>query len=117
LYESIVAKVAATFSACRVTNVNWSHFSVSKSLFGKYQEARWGSSEWVHYWALPPQFEILHSNIAESTNSIIELTRNGTWLDTIETIVDKICKHISTLQEESKGEKGIFASMAHVIQQ
>jgi MULE transposase domain len=113
-----VARVAATFSARMEEELLKETGNVSqraRNYLEDIEKYRWRSSEWVHDRSLPPQFGILNSNIAESTNSMFEGERNGTWLDTIETILDIMCKRILTLREESKGEKGVNATTAALL--
>jgi hypothetical protein len=80
------------------------------------EKHRWWSSKWVHDRSLPPRFGILNSKTAESANAMFEGARNGTWLDTIVTILDIMSKGISVLREEYKGEKGVTATTAALLQ-
>jgi hypothetical protein len=63
---------------------------------------------------LPPRFGILNSSIAESSNYMFEDALNGIWLETIDTILDKMCKQISTICEESKGQKGMVPKLSQI---
>ena len=56
---------------------------------------------------LPPRYGILTSNISESANSMFNNARDGTWLNTIDSILAYTMERISTIRSELKEEDGI----------
>jgi hypothetical protein len=71
------------------------------------------SSEWFHDRSLPPRFGILNSNMAESTNSMFEGARNGTWLDTIETILKICASKYRRYEKKAKVKRELLQQQPH----
>jgi MULE transposase domain len=68
----------------------------------------WRSTAWLdddHY--LPPRYGIVTSNISESSNRLFESARAGTWLFTLDEIINKMGDRISEKRELYDGKDGI----------
>jgi hypothetical protein len=65
---------------------------------------------------LLPQYGITSSNISEATNSMFANARWGTWLSTIEEIIDKMTTRISEAKIRAINKTGIVPSMKDNIQ-
>jgi hypothetical protein len=103
-----VGKLGATSSVCIEEELLTETEKIStrqRTYLEAIEKNRWRSSEWVQDQTL--RFGILNSNIAESSNSMFKDACKGTWLETLDTILDKMRKQISTLPEESKRKKGV----------
>jgi hypothetical protein len=76
----------------------------------------WRLSEWVTDQSLPPRFGIISLNMSESANSMFEDARHGSWLDTMDFILDKMCNRISQLQKNVKNCCGISPTTRGVLE-
>lgn len=62
----------------------------------------WRSTAWMGTEILPPRYGILTSNSSESANNMFSDARRGSWLYTIDTMLNIMIRRNSELQEKYK---------------
>jgi hypothetical protein len=60
----------------------------------------WQCTAWLGTEALPPRYGVYTSNASESANNMFKEARHGSWLDTIDTMLDIIIKRNAELQQK-----------------
>jgi hypothetical protein len=69
---------------------------------------KWRSTAWLDdNCYLPPRYGIVTSNTSESSNAMLESARTGPWLNTIDSIWDKVNNGISEKYLGAKANEGI----------
>ena len=56
------------------------------------------------------------TNMSESTNSMLEKARDGTWLDCMGIIPTTMLRRICQLRDDHRGKAGVVEHMKHVLQ-
>lgn len=64
---------------------------------------------------LPPRYGIVASNIFDSTNSMFEMVRDGSWLHCLDTLLMKMMMGICMLRDEHKGKTGIIEKLVALL--
>ena len=67
----------------------------------------WRSTAWLDDLTLPPRFGIVTSNMSESMNNMFEKARDGSWLNSMDTILGKMMERISLLRKAADGKSGV----------
>jgi hypothetical protein len=76
----------------------------------------WLSSEWVIDNNLPPRYGITTSNMSESMNNMLQGARDVCWLESIDFIITKMSKRISTLRTKYKNLSGVVDNALSIMQ-
>ena len=63
---------------------------------------QWRSTSWRDDPCLPPRYGVVTSNMSESTNSMFEGARAGSWLFAMDYILGKMMERITVLQTSAK---------------
>ena len=69
--------------------------------------SQWRNIAWLDNPCLPTRFGIVTSNMSESSNSMFEEARTGSWLSTLDKVLGKMFERISSLRARVKGKSGI----------
>jgi len=77
--------------------------------------SQWRNTAWLADPTLPQRYGIRTSNMSESSNSMFEKSRDGSWLFTVDTILSKIVLRIASLREAHKGKIGVVDKVASKI--
>ncbi len=62
----------------------------------------WRCTSWLDEQILPPRYGIYTSNVSESANNMFKNAPDGSWLDTVDTMLDIMIKRNSEFQEKYK---------------
>jgi len=77
--------------------------------------SQWRSTAWLDDPSLPPRYGIVTTNMSESTNSMFENARDGSWLHTIDCVLRKMMLRIATLHEKHKGKEGAVDTVVGLL--
>ena len=69
---------------------------------------QWRSTTWLEDTGLPPRYGIVTSNMSESMNNMFEKARDGSWLQSVDSILGTMFKRISSIRTENTGRAGII---------
>ena len=70
---------------------------------------------WLENRTLPPRFGVRTSNTSESTNSMFECSRDGSWLSCVHTMLSKMVLRIVSLRDEHKDKTGVVDKVASKV--
>ena len=79
------------------------------------EPSQWRGTAWVDDLGLPPRYGIVTSNMAESTNSMFEKARDGSWLYTLDTILGTMTERISAMRTKVAENQGIVPSVLKAL--
>jgi hypothetical protein len=71
------------------------------------EACKWRSTEWLRNKKLPPRYDIISTNISESSNSMYEDERKLPWLYCLDSVLNSMSSCISTLRSINKNKTGV----------
>jgi hypothetical protein len=74
--------------------------------------SQWRNTAWLEDPTLPPMYGVKTSNMSESTNSMFEKSRDGSWLYSLHTMLSKMVERIACLRNVHKGKTGVVDKVA-----
>jgi hypothetical protein len=111
-----VVQLARTFSPLYyeelLRNVSESCRQYLESIPG----SEWRNISWLENPALPPRYGILTSNMSESANSMFEAARDGSWMHTVDTILNIMFERISRLRQQHNAKTGVIEKVSAQVQ-
>jgi hypothetical protein len=75
------------------------------------EPSQWRGTAWLDDLGLPPRYGIVTSNMAESSNSMFDRARDGSWLYTLDTILGTMTERISAMRMKNAENQGIVSSV------
>lgn len=76
---------------------------------------QWRGTAWLDDLGLPPRYGIVTSNMSESTNSMFERARDGSWLYSMDVMLGIMTDRIATLRDKVADREGVVPNVNKIV--